>query len=290
MNFAFVTLVVFIFFLPGFLFLASYHNGKYSRRYIKTSIFNDTSRAIIPSIIFHSLAFYTIKSLDYFETTISFRAIGVLVMGSRNDNTIETIFNDNIGFYSLEILLYLVVSAVAGFLMGRLLVNLIRIYKLDLKYEFFRFDNEWYYALSGEIIGWKRFEGIKKYKELTDENKLVAFADVLCNLNGNLIIYSGTIIEFYLDEQGLDSIYFKRCRRRSIDSDPSNPDEIIEIKGNVFILPGSDVVNLTVTYYKATKTTKNELDRIDLIDIYDNDSYTANTTSTTNRKVNMKEN
>ncbi len=133
--------------------MAAFHRGKFSRRYVRTSIFNDVARAIIPSLLFHSLAYFIIERFESFTTAISFRALGILLVGGNSDKIIQDVFQHNIGSFIPNIFCYLSSSILFGLLAGWLFVLLIRHFHLDLKYELLRFDNEWYYALSGEALG-----------------------------------------------------------------------------------------------------------------------------------------
>ncbi|CAM1360816.1 conserved membrane hypothetical protein [Tenacibaculum litopenaei] len=252
MNIAFVTLLIFIILLPGFLFISAYHSGKFSRRYVKTSIFNDASRAIIPSIIFHSLAYIIIRNCSWFKSYISLRSLGILLLGSKNDILISEVFQQDIGNFVFEIFSYIIISVVFGFVTGKLVVGIIRKYHLDLTYSFFRFDNEWYYALTGEILGWKENGGVERYKNF-EENDPAVFVDVLSNFGGELYIYSGFVLDFYLDEDGLDNLHLDSCYRRKIDDSIDEDESFIPMEGQIFLIPSETILNVNISYYQYKK-------------------------------------
>lgn len=248
MNIAFVTLLIFILLLPGFLFISAYHSGKFSRRYVKTSIFSDAARAIIPSIIFHGLAYVIIQRFSFFETNISLKSLGVLFLGAKNDTIISNVFSHNIGDFVPQIFIYIIISVLFGFFSGKLIVGAIRKYFLDLRFPFFRFDNEWYYALSGEILGWKENGGIQRYKDFKNNDPAV-FVDVLSNFGGKIYVYSGFVLDFYLDEDGLDNLHLDNCYRREIDAPLNQDSSFVPMEGEIFLIPSETVLNVNISYY-----------------------------------------
>jgi len=80
--------------------------------------------------------------------------------------------------------------------------------QVDLSDKNRRFDNEWYYLLSGEIFGWSEYGGKESYNELKAKDALVVTADILCQSGGKLFIYTGIIDNYFFTSNGeIESLY-----------------------------------------------------------------------------------
>jgi len=223
--------------------MATFHSGKFSRKYVRTSVYSDFARAIIPSLVYHCVALNFIKYSSTFVYKPSFEAIGVLVFGGETDKIMQ-VFEQNIGEYLLQILSYVSVSILVGFLFGLAILFLIRGLHLDLRFKGIRFDSEWYYALSGELVGWKEMRGYKYYKNVKKD--LIVIADVLCEVAGSRVIYSGVVKEFFLDENGLDNIYLKKCVKRTREGHFKS---VTGMPTQIFLIPSQTIQNVSLRYY-----------------------------------------
>lgn len=216
MSIGFITLFLFLLLLPGFSFQAGYHRGKFSRKYIRTTVFNDLTSAVLPSFLYHIIIIWIINSVNLFDN-VALADIGKLFLGIRDSEAIGNIFGASIEPHLLNIALYFVISIILGGLAGLICMSTIRRLQLDLIFPAFRYDNEWYYLLSGEMAFWRRSrvnekERQRRYK-LFKKGKLSVRVKILSCVNDKAYIYDGEVDQFFLNNDGLDSIHLYKCKR-----------------------------------------------------------------------------
>lgn len=257
MNLAFVTLLLIVILLPGFSYQYSYHSGKFSKKYIVTNIFNDIGSSLIPALTFHFIALSIIKSYPYSFPQVSFSTLGGLLMGVRDEQLLFDIFEKNIGKYYSNIALYLLSSVLTGLISGFLVRYAIRLLELDKKHSIFRFDNEWYYLLSGEIIKFSDYKPVKGKDAKKDEISVIA--KVLVVIGNAPYIYIGVVERFFLNKNGLESLYLNECRRIPMPITPNennNDDTEEELEGiplgNEIVIMGHTILNIDLDYQPFT--------------------------------------
>ncbi|RYE28477.1 MAG: hypothetical protein EOP42_16775 [Sphingobacteriaceae bacterium] len=241
MNIALSTLVLVILLIPGFLFRRFYYSGEFSKEYFKQNF----SDLILPSLILSGIINTFCYSLVYL---LGFRsdaipAISTLLSGttdsvivSRSINTLFLEFYPGLSYFIFAGL----TGAVAGFL-GK---YFIRTYKLDRRYKLFRFQNEWHYLFSGEILDFPDIHSSAKTNQLT-------FVDALVNTSEGSLIYSGILSSYVLSSStGIDRIYLSDTRRRYLkNDDQNNPERYYDMPGDFFVIFSSQIINLHITYY-----------------------------------------
>ncbi len=241
MNIALPTLVLLILLIPGFLFRRFYYSGEFSREYFKQN-FTDL---ILPSLIFsgviNTFCYSVIYLLGYRSNAVS--AIAVLLSGTTDSGrvsaAIETLF---LNLYPG--LSYFLFTSLTGALTGFFAKYLIRTYKLDRRYKLFRFQNEWHYLFSGEILDFPEIQGSARTVELT-------FVDALVNTSEGSVIYSGYLSAYVLSSStGIDRLYLSNARRRYLkNDDKQEPERYYEMPGDFFVVFASQIINLHISYY-----------------------------------------
>jgi len=130
---------------------------------------------------------------------------------------------------------------------------LIRYYKLDRKFLLFRFSNKWYYVFSGEILD---------FPNVPDDSSDVdlIFLDVLSDVSGDSIIYSGQYLDHSLTKDGdIENILLKYPSKKNITN--SKKADVDPINSNFLLIPYQSIKNLNVRYFaieEITPTTSNE--------------------------------
>jgi hypothetical protein len=149
LNFAFNTVLLFLIFFSGLAFLRAYHSKEFSKNYIKKNTFDELVGGIFSGIFFQIVS--VLYLTKYHEVQFDFKSLGFLLIGAKDDANISSSFL-NVQSHIWKIFQYNI--CVIGFaaICGLVCRYLVRWLKLDRKWHFFRFSNEWHYILSGEIL------------------------------------------------------------------------------------------------------------------------------------------
>jgi hypothetical protein len=154
-------------------------------------------------------------------------------------------------------------AAIAGAVGHRLVRKL----RLDHHTRIFRFDNYWYYMLTGEVLA---------FFENEHESRTVdgVYLSAVINQGVNSYLYRGIVYDFTYDRDGgLDTIVVTDAHRRSLAADRDDdsganedvsdssqlksPDErYYEIHGDFFVLRYSEVRTLNLDYFSVTLETE----------------------------------
>lgn len=242
MNIALPTLVLLILLIPGFLFRRFYFSGEFSREYFKQNFSDLILPSLIISGIINTFCYSIIYVLGYRSDAVP--AISTLLSGTtdspRISKAIDTLF---LNFYPG--LSYFLFTGLTGTFAGFFAKYWVRTYKLDRKYKLFRFQNEWHYLFSGEILDFPDIQGSARIAELT-------FIDALVSTSEGSVIYSGILSSYVLSSStGIDRLYLSDTRRRYLKND--NKQEIderyYELPGDFFVIFASEIINLHISYY-----------------------------------------
>lgn len=248
MNIAIGALVLLLLIFPGILFRYAYLSGPYSRKNFQSSLSDEVVLSLIPAFLIQTLAYVTIEPVLKINVDVSLLIRLVSQVSSVNSAEFGTI-ESSILLFSV----YNIVTCSFGFLSGKLFRNFVAKNSWDIKYHSLRFNNEWYYLLSGRIIDFPGNAGDSR-------NINMVRVDVLSESQGNTIIYSGILREFYLSKaDGLDRIYLTNVyRRKLIDDSPREltapieqefDDRYYKMPGDIFVIPYQQIRNINITYY-----------------------------------------
>jgi hypothetical protein len=271
MNFALPSIFFLILLLPGLFYRIAFYSDAFPKDFIKLSFTENLIPIIIPSVIIHGLLSCIISISNYY---IDDHILAIIISGTDDPSQLSAL-TLNIYDYFPEILLYFFITIFLGWLTGNISRFVIRKNKFDRRFRLFRYKNDWFYILTGEILDYPLIPGN------SDDIDFI-YIDALVDTNEGSIIYSGILAEFKLSkEDGLDLLYLTEVRRRYLKDVKKTPDaqqkeqtevenqtehavqhETIELissseqneryfdlPGQLFVLSFNKIVNLHITYY-----------------------------------------
>ncbi len=263
MNIALATLFLLILLYPGFIFRRFYYTEEFSREYFKQTITDLLVAAILPSTLLHIVGYYLFVRHHY---TIDISTIGTLLSGT-SDGTKVTAAFQSIYAHAPGIVAYFIAVSILAALSGLLAKYIVRKAKLDRRFKLFRFQNEWHYIFSGEILDFPRVPG-------DASNISIRYIDALVKSDQGTIIYTGILADYVLSKDGgIDRIYLTNVKRRYLRDDKANqPQENNDLDeryyylpGQFFIIPYTQIINLHITYYKIEVTDDELTEELDSI-------------------------
>ena len=249
MNVALGTIIIVFLFTPGIIFRISYLNGPYSKQNFKSSPVDELFWSIIPAVFIQFTGILIVEKL--FSYTINLETLFYLIVGSTEGKVnFQYVKNSLSGF-----LTYSLITFVISGLLGYGLRQFVRRLKLDLKYPFIRFNNDWFYLFSGLLLDFPGMPGETKDIEVIQ-------VDALTKTNEGNVLYSGYLLDFYLSKtDGLDRLYLTSVYRRAFKDDITDEDYIsggldekafdkryYKMPGDIFVISYDQIINLNITY------------------------------------------
>ena len=251
MNLALGSIILFLVLLPGIIFRSSYLSSSFSRKVIDKKPIDDIFFAILPAILFHLIWIFCINTSNRSICGVRIDVDFLLKLSTNSAN--ESYYP--ISNFVLEILLYNVSLIIVAFLLGHLSRKIVRHLKWDRTTNLFRFTNKWHYIFTGEILD---------FPNIPDESNEVdhIHLDILSDINGQMIIYSGEYLNHSLGKDGdLENIILRYPSKKRFNN---KEDEFIEIPSKFFLIPYSTIKNLNVRYFaieEATEAQVNEYEK-----------------------------
>jgi hypothetical protein len=255
MNFALATLTLLIILYPGFLFRRFYFTGEFSKEYFKQSVTDLIFSSILPGFLIHVIGYlFFVKG----RTQIDFITIGTLLSGTSDPDKVTAAFK-SLYQKGPSVIGYFLGVSLVGMLAGFMTKLVVRKLKLDRKVKLFRFQNEWHYIFSGEILDFPKVPGEAKDIDCS-------YIDALVRTDEGTVIYTGLLADYILTKDGgIDRLYLTDVKRRffkdDFTKDPAqepqpeqepDSDRYYYLPGRFFILPYDKIINLHITYYKVT--------------------------------------
>jgi len=241
-NVAFSALLVFLLLLPGFLFRTYFKRAEKVVLDIKP--FGQAAiDAFLAALVLDLVWYWGAALLTSYR--VNFNALLTLVAGDKSanfDGAIATVAADpwhpGVLFASLYAF-----AIVAGYGLRYAVTR----WRLDRRgaplANFLRFDTPWYYLFTG-------------YDRPTPPDG-VAIGAVVC-LGSTAYLYTGVLIEYFLDDQGqLNRLVLASAARRPLSDDeaasgdqdrPLIDERFYPIEGDYFVLRYSEVLTLNVRY------------------------------------------
>ncbi len=227
----FIVLVI----VPGIFFKRFYFQGEFSKQFnaglfadrLITSVFWGFVIQVVTFIVFSNTLNFTYQSI---QQPVS-KAYTDL-----SSNSIPDIDSLNTRY----ILAYLLASIFIAITMGSVLHRLVRFFKIDVKFNVFRFANQWNYFLRGDILHTHEFKGFKNGKVLT------TLVDVVFeNGEGKTKMVSGFLTQYLVSSRTgeLETIILTDAKRFS------NTDNAFKgVEGDCLIIPYSRVIDMNLSY------------------------------------------
>jgi hypothetical protein len=250
MNLIFGSVFLFILISPGLIFRFSYLQGSYAKLNFKVSAIDEVFWALVPALFFQILGVWIIE--HWLGIPIRLDVIYYLITanGAADFKVIDNGLMPFLGYTTVVIVVSVATGVITRFI--------IRGFRMDRKWKFLRFGNEWYYLLSGEMSA--EFRNTNIFNQRKPE--LIIQVDTLVSSSEGNIIYSGTLENYFLSkENGLDRIYLSNVYRRKLKDDLGNDQPNVgylerhldsryyAMPGEILVLPYDKVINLNVTYY-----------------------------------------
>ena len=258
MNFAFPALLVFLLVLPGIILRYSYARGPWGwasptslRR-----VSEELAYGVAFSLLLHAVWLGVVRRLGYAPDV---NAMFLLLVGNFGDGSehLDRVRASVAGHYG-GIAGYLVSLYAAAGVAGNLGHRAVRRLKLDHRTRIFRFDNYWYYMLTGEVLAFRENAGESRSVDG------VYFSAVVDHASGSYL-YRGIVSDFTFDRDGsLDTVVLTDAHRRKLVDDrqedepsthlgPVEPDErYYEIRGDFLILRYAEIRTLNLDYFAVT--------------------------------------
>lgn len=264
--------------IPGILFRRFFFYGEFSKQFnTKDPVLHSIFFSIIPGIVIQLVCFtiyaatlgFDIRFSDIFTIFRDFTSDSA----QDTDQVTQNFINNDITTFFIYTVCVFAFAALIGFALSRF----IRIRKWDMKYKLFRFQNQWYYVFSGEVLNMKKFEDAHRYSlnnnKTFEQDTFMTYADILLSVSADKKeLYTGYVVDYDLmsdDITQLDKIYLidtHRYKRKEIKHD-ENGDEIIDpneentsksrnrikVPGDIFVLNARNIVNLNLTYVPSSK-------------------------------------
>lgn len=166
-------------------------------------------------------------------------------------------------------LLYNLIVLSSSFYAGKRIRTLIFEKDWDIRYEWLRLNNHWYYLLKGKLYD---INAGSKDEMLYKKIGFIQIDALVRDVDGETVLYSGILENFYLaKDDGLDTLELILVYRRSFSKD--QPDKKLteeaplatnlldketderyyNMPGDYFVIPYSQVINLNVTYLEFTE-------------------------------------
>lgn len=253
MSLVFGSLLLFILISPGLIFRFSYLQGTYAKLTFKVSAVEEIFWALVPAFFLQMLA------IELIALTTSYHIrLDIVYQLINGDGGVDfRLVEQNLGPF----MAYMIVINLVAIVLGVMVREAVRKYKLDLRFRFLRLGNEWHYLFSGEIL----YPG----RKTAPESIFMIQIDVVVNSSEGDIIYCGTLEDFYLSkDNGLDRIYLRNVYRRNLkdDLDLGQPnvgylkryedERYYAMPGDLFVVTYDKIVNLNVTYITLEETVR----------------------------------
>ena len=261
MNFLFTTVLVLLLVAPGLSFFRLYYAGRFSIRYSNLTITDQVFRSIVPGLILQAGLIWGINHWHPAGYAVRLSLLGTLLLGAKDDQTVQAAFGvleRNLGGTLLCYLAVLVLSGATGWgsrwVMRRL--------KWDRRFRALRYDNEWHYLLTGEILETTDIPAIIRLRDARHVDFVLV--DALVNLENNDTLYSGFLAGYELAaDGGLRTLYLHSARRKELtatQTDASKPTGYYPVEGHLLTLPYDKLLNLNISYFIDEQDSKAEGD------------------------------
>lgn len=256
MNLVFGSVLLFILISPGLIFRFSYLQGSYAKLNFKVSAVEEIFWALVPALFFQILGVWIVEHI----LQIHVRLDVIYQLITANAAVDFKVIDKSL----MPFLSYTTVLIIASIVAGVMIRFLIRAFRMDLKWQFLRFRNEWYYLLRGEMSS---ESGNKNIFRPSKPDFLIQIDTLVSSPDGN-IIYSGTLEDYFLSkENGLDRIYLSNVYRRRLKDDLSSDQPNVgylerhldsryySMPGDLLVLTYDKIINLNITYYQVEENT-----------------------------------
>lgn len=217
------------------------------------------------------------------QIPIDFEAVTVALTGwPRVDPEVNAEYVVRIARAPHLVLSYFLFTSAGSIALGYLLHWVVRTFYLDLQFQIFQFDNEWFYLFSGEALilngspEKRTYSSVRLFKNRFQVDTV--YASAIVEQGGTAILYWGVLADYFFDRQGrLEKFVLQRVQRRLLSEDRRPPpllsgtlsstmnkvplrtspivdDRFYEVDGDFFVIHMSEVKNLNLDYLVLAKS------------------------------------
>jgi hypothetical protein len=257
MNFAFPALLVFLLVLPGIILRYSYARGPWgwASPTSMRRVSEELAYGVAFALVLHAVWLAAVRRLGFQPDVES---MFLLLVGDFGEGRyLDRVVSSVAGHYS-GVAGYLVSLYAAAAVAGNVGHRAVRRLELDHLTKTFRFDNYWFYMLTGEVLD---------FRENAAEGRAVdgVYVSAVVDHASGSYLYRGIVSDFTFDRDGaLDTIVLTDAHRRRLVDDldeaappthvgPSEPDErYYEIRGDFLVLRSTEIRTLNLDYFAVT--------------------------------------
>lgn len=246
MEFAFSALLLLILILPGFILQFTYTRGFW--RWNSPNVNRPLTEQIPTGVVYAAVLHLIWASIWANYEPINLKVLIMLLIGNYgNDEEHLEIILKSITDYPYHIAFYFLSLYLLSAILGYIGHSIVRKKKLDLKTRFFRFNNEWFYSLRGEVAEFN------ETPDIDGQVDGVMLTTVVHHGEKVNYLYRGFVYDFFFDKEGnLDRVVLMYADRRDLSndktSDEDDSDRFYEIVGNYFIIRYSEMTTINLYY------------------------------------------
>ncbi|MFM9089293.1 MAG: hypothetical protein ACKOPT_14365 [Cyanobium sp.] len=265
MNFAFPALLIFLLALPGILLRMGYRkgvNGAWKNPFVIQSLGDEIAWSSIFAGVLHIL---WVRGWNHFKGPVDFASAMSLLVATNGGLVKDAIEKTSRG--AGDVVLYFSTLVVFAYSVGVGAHWLVRSRGLDHRFKMLRFDNPWFYCLSGEFISSLPPESWIQWRPLwwpsgNKEQADVVRVSAVVKHGSDAYIYIGRLVDFEFDRNGqLDRIVLSETSRRQLSMDRDQRDRygnanpvthdkrFYEIESRYFVIRYADISTLNITYH-----------------------------------------
>jgi hypothetical protein len=237
MNIAIVSLAIFLIVSPAIITRRTYFTKELSKSFTNKNTLQEIFSAIFLTGLLHSIWIIFVEYIGY---KIDFDILFKLLFDPRSITDYSNITNN-----IYKIITYFISLTSISAILSYLFRNLVRVKKWDRKTNFLRYDNNWYYLFSGEVLDIKQYSDDNEISSDDINQRLV---DVLAKSNDKEVIYRGNLIDYQLDKNNsVEYIVLSYPTKRQNGISKT-------ITSNYFIIPYSEILNINLKYLSTMQT------------------------------------
>lgn len=237
MNIAIVSLAIFLIASPAIIARRTYFTKELSKSFTNKNTLQEIFSSIFLAGVLHSIWIIFVQFIGF---QIDFDVLFKLLFDPRSITDYSNITN-NIN----NIIAYFISLTIISVVISYLFRNLVRAKKWDRTTNFLRYDNNWYYLFSGEVLD------IKKYNdddEISSDDVNHRLVDILAKSNDNEVIYRGNLIDYQLDKNNSVEYIVLSFPMKKQDGQTKI------ISSNYFVIPYSEILNINLKYLSTIQT------------------------------------
>ncbi|MCX2680944.1 hypothetical protein OOZ15_13405 [Galbibacter sp. EGI 63066] len=236
MNIAIVSLAIFLIVSPAIIARRAYFTKELSKSFTYKNTLQEIFSSIFLAGLLHSV---WIVIVEGFGHKIDFDIIFKLLF---NPNAIDDYGNITDNIYN--IICYFISLTLIATILSYLFRNIVRYFKLDRKFSLLRYDNNWYYLFTGEVLDIKKYS---KDKTISSDDVNQRVVDILAKTDEGEIIYRGNLVDFQLHKDNTVEYLVLSYPEKKIGSKTK------VINSSYFVVPYNGILNLNLRYLSTTE-------------------------------------